>query len=101
MVPESPPQVQPFPARAEPGAPDAFPRLLELLSAGPGVVRAQGLKGAARGYVLSRLHRSLGAPLVCVAADEESAEHLAADLAFFLGGRGPPERPNVVLMPAD
>ena len=85
----------------EPAAPDAFPRLVELLSAGPGVVRTQGLKGAARGYALARLHRALKAPLLCVAVDEESAEHLAADLAFFLGGRGPPERPNVVWMPAD
>ena len=51
--------------------------------------------------MLSRLHRALEAPLVCVAADEAAAEHLAADLAFFLGGRGAPERPNVVVMPAD
>src|SRR3954471_2728877 len=102
MVPETPqPPSPPFPARAQAGAPDAFPRLVELLSAGPGVVRAQGLKGSARGYVLARLHRALAAPLVCVTADEESAEHLAADLAFFLGGRGAPERPNVLVMPAD
>src|ERR1043165_2498337 len=85
----------------EPAATDAFPKLVELLSAGPGVVRTQGLKGAARGYALARLHRALKAPLVCVAVDEESAEHLAADLAFFLGGRGAPDRPNVLVMPAD
>ncbi|HYV46829.1 MAG TPA: transcription-repair coupling factor [Myxococcaceae bacterium] len=99
MVSEAPPP--PFPARADAGDPDAFPRLAELVSAGPGALRAQGLKGAARGYVLARLHRTLGVPLVCVAVDEEAAEHLAADLAFFLGGRGAPERPNVLVMPAD
>ncbi|HVE83674.1 MAG TPA: hypothetical protein VND93_12525 [Myxococcales bacterium] len=65
------------------------------------MVRTQGLKGAARGYVLARLHRALQAPLLCVAVDEESAEQLAADLAFFLGGKGAPERPHVVVMPAD
>jgi transcription-repair coupling factor (superfamily II helicase) len=88
------------PPRAEADAADPFPRLLEGLDRS-GRVRTQNLKGAARGYVLARLARTLQAPLVCVTADDEGAEQLASDLAFFLGGEGPPDRPNVVRMPAD
>src|SRR4051812_35104795 len=79
---------------------DPFARAVELLrgrGTGRGVrVRTQNLKGAARGYVLSRLQRALKVPLVCVAQDEEEAERLANDLAFFLGGVGSLEKPNVV-----
>jgi len=64
-------------------------------------VRAVGLAGAARGWVLSRLSKALRAPLVCVTADEESADLLAGDLAFFLGGEGAPLAPNVVRLPAE
>ncbi|MFZ5469010.1 MAG: transcription-repair coupling factor [Myxococcota bacterium] len=64
-------------------------------------VRTQGLKGAARGYVLSRLSKRLKAPLVCITADEDQADQLAADLAFFLGGEGTPLSPRVLRLPAD
>src|SRR6516164_7129076 len=68
----------------------------------PGVrVRTTGLQGAARGHVLSRLSRELRAPLVCITPDEDSAEQLAADLAFFLGGPGSLVQPNVVQLPGD
>jgi transcription-repair coupling factor (superfamily II helicase) len=68
----------------------------------PGVrVRTTGLQGAARGHVLSRLSRELRTPLVCITADEDSAEQLAADLAFFLGGPGSLVEPNVLQLPGD
>ena len=89
-----------LPPHAEPAAADAVPQLLERLRA-PGVVRTQNLKGAARGYALSGLHRGLSTPLICVAVDEEAVEHLASDLAFFLGGKGTAERPNVIVLPGD
>src|SRR5690349_10511944 len=63
-------------------------------------VRAEGLKGASRGYVLARLARKLGSRLVCVTADDESAEHLASDLAFFLG-EGTPDSPTVLHLPCE
>jgi len=87
------------PAEAPSGA-NAFTRLLDALK-GERKARTQGLKGAARGYVLARVARQLGAPLVCVAADEDEADHLAADLAFFLGGAGTLLDPNVLRLPAD
>ena len=79
---------------------DPVARVLELLRDGSHV-RTQGLQGAARGYVLARLHRSLKAPLVCIAPDEEAADALAHDLAFFLGGKGTPREPRVLRLPAD
>ncbi|MBJ6761381.1 transcription-repair coupling factor [Myxococcaceae bacterium JPH2] len=79
---------------------DSFTKLLEGLRPGRRV-RTQGLKGAARGHLLARLHRELRAPLVCVAADEESADALAHDLAFFLGGSGTLLAPEVLRLPAD
>ncbi|MBX5484433.1 MAG: transcription-repair coupling factor [Myxococcaceae bacterium] len=84
----------------DPGA-DPITRAVEILRASPTRVRAQNLKGGARGYVLSRLHRALKAPIVAVAQDEEEAEKLAHDLAFFLGGEGTPDQPNVVRIPGD
>ncbi len=75
-------------------------QVLERLQPGRRV-RTQGLHGAARGYTLARLSRTLKAPLVCVAADEEAADALAADLAFFLGGSGTPLAPRVLRLPAD
>ncbi|NTX61206.1 transcription-repair coupling factor [Myxococcus sp. CA051A] len=90
---------------AQPGgvplvAGDTFARLLAELRPGHRA-RTQGLKGSARGHVLARLHREARAPLVCVAADEEAADALAADLAFFLGGTGTLLRPSVLRLPAD
>ncbi|WNG33708.1 transcription-repair coupling factor [Archangium violaceum] len=86
--------------RAPPVTGDPFARVLELLRAGQRV-RTQGLQGAARGHALARLTHTLKAPLVCIAPDEESADALAHDLAFFLGGRGTPREPHVLRLPAD
>ncbi len=59
------------------------------------------MQGAARGHVLARLSRELRTPLLCITADEDSAEQLAADLAFFLGGPGSLVEPNVLQLPGD
>ncbi len=75
-------------------------RVLELLRTSQRV-RTQGLQGSARGHVLARLERSLKSPLVCVAVDEEAADALASDLAFFLGGSGTSQEPGVLRLPAD
>ncbi|MCY1074457.1 transcription-repair coupling factor [Archangium lansingense] len=83
-----------------PVAGDPFARVQELLRPGQRV-RTQGLQGAARGYALARLTRGLKAPLVCIATDEEAADALASDLAFFLGGKGGPREPHVLRLPAD
>ncbi|MCP3103096.1 transcription-repair coupling factor [Myxococcus sp. K15C18031901] len=83
-----------------PGTDDAFARLVRELAVGRRA-RTQGLKGAARAYVLARLHHEARAPLVCVAPDEEAADALAADLAFFLGGTGTLLTPGVLRLPAD
>ncbi|RYZ45780.1 MAG: transcription-repair coupling factor, partial [Myxococcaceae bacterium] len=89
----------PWPGGAPPSG-DAFARLLSSLHVGRRT-RTQGVKGAARGHLLARLHRSLRAPLVCVAVDEEAADALAHDLAFFLGGTGSLLEPRVLRLPAD
>ncbi|XXF79093.1 transcription-repair coupling factor [Myxococcaceae bacterium GXIMD 01537] len=85
---------------APPVGADPLARVLERLAPGRRV-RTQGLAGSARGHVLARLHRELEAPLVCVAVDEESADALASDLAFFLGGPGTVLDPRVLRLPAD
>src|SRR5262245_11273244 len=64
-------------------------------------VRTTGLQGAARGHVLARLSRELRTPLLCITADEDWAEQLASDLAFFLGGPGSLVEPNVLQRPGD
>jgi len=83
-----------------PAVGDPFAQALERLQPGARV-RTQGVHGAARGYVLARLSRGLQAPLVCVAVDEEAADALANDLAFFLGGNGTLLEPRVLRLPAD
>ncbi len=55
-------------------------------------VRTTGLAGAARAWVLSRVSREHDAPLVCVTVDEDAADVLAAELAFFLGGEAQVKR---------
>jgi transcription-repair coupling factor (superfamily II helicase) len=85
---------------APPRGGDPFAQLREQLQPGRRV-RTQGLQGAARGHALARLSRDLKAPLVCVAVDEEAADSLAHDLAFFLGGNGSPLEPRVLRLPAD
>lgn len=67
----------------------------------PGVVTTQGLRGAARAYLLRRLHDALKAPLVCIAPDEEQADRLASDLGFFFGGAGTLSTPRVLRLPGD
>ncbi|HEY0881429.1 MAG TPA: transcription-repair coupling factor, partial [Archangium sp.] len=79
---------------------DGFASLLQGLDPGRRV-RTVGLTGGARAWVLSRLVRGLETPLVCVTPDEDSADVLARDLAFFLGGEGTRLAPNVVRLPAD
>ena len=64
-------------------------------------MRTVGLAGAARAWVLSRVAQRLDAPLICVTPDEDSADTLAGDLAFFLGGDGTRLAPTVVRLPAD
>lgn len=83
-----------------PAAGDPFAQALERLQPGARV-RTQGVQGAARGYVLARLSHTLKVPLVCVAVDEEAADALAHDLAFFLGGNGTLLEPRVLRLPAD
>ncbi len=79
---------------------DGFEQLTGTLAPGRRV-RTVGLSGAARAWVLSRLSRELKAPLVCVTPDEDSADLLAGDLAFFLGGEGTRLEPTVVRLPAE
>ncbi len=79
---------------------DAFATLAQSLVSG-GRVRTVGVSGSARAWVLSRLQRSLKVPLVCVTPDEDSADQLAGDLAFFLGGEGTKLAPRVLRLPAD
>ncbi|MHB8877394.1 MAG: transcription-repair coupling factor [Myxococcaceae bacterium] len=79
---------------------DPLERLVEALGASR-VARTQGLSGAARAWVLSRLSKRLSSPLVCVATDEDAADHLASDLAFFLGGSGSAVKPRVLRLPSD
>ena len=79
---------------------EAFAALHHQLAPGRRV-RTVGLSGAARAWVLSRLARRLDAPLICVTADDDTADALASDLAFFLGGEGTRLNPTVVRLPSD
>lgn len=79
---------------------DVFSTLREHLSVGRRV-RTVGLSGAARAWVLARLHEQLGVPLMCVCVDEDAADALADDLAFFLGGSGSLLEPRMLRLPAD
>ena len=97
----SEPHASPSPPTPEvPPAADPLGQVRAQLRPGTRV-RTTGLQGAARGHVLARLSRELRAPLVCITADEDSAEQLAADLAFFLGGSGSLVEPNVLQLPGD
>ncbi len=79
---------------------DGFAALIADLAPGRRV-RTVGLSGAARAWVLSRVARHHDAPLVCVTPDEDTADALAGDLAFFLGGEGTRLSPTVLRLPAD
>ncbi|MFO0594047.1 MAG: transcription-repair coupling factor [Myxococcaceae bacterium] len=59
-----------------------------------------GLTGSPRAWVLSRVQAALKVPLVCVTADDDAADLLAADLSFFFG-EGTGLAPTVVRLPAD
>ena len=63
--------------------------------------QTHGLAGAGRGYVLAQAAQGLRVPLVCVTPDEDSADVLAQDLAFFLGGVGTLAEPCVLRLPGD
>ncbi|MBX7116477.1 MAG: transcription-repair coupling factor [Myxococcaceae bacterium] len=78
------------------------PSLSTLLERAPfETARAVGLTGAARGHVLSQLHRAQGWPLWCITVDEDEADALAQDLAFFLGGTGTQAEPHVLRLPTE
>ncbi len=79
----------------------ALGRLLERLRDGTGPVPVLGVKGGARGWVAAGIREALGSPLVVVAADEEAADRLAADLGFFLGGGTEGEERKVLRLPVD
>jgi len=79
---------------------DAFATLVSSLKPGTRV-RTVGLTGASRAWVLSRLQRKLKVPLVCITPDEDSADQLAGDLAFFMGGEGTKLEPGALRLPAD
>ncbi|MEW6486666.1 MAG: transcription-repair coupling factor [Thermodesulfobacteriota bacterium] len=64
-------------------------------------VRAQGLRGSSRAYLLARLLRERGAPALVLTATLTEARRFANELRFFLGA-GPPASPadaRVVLFP--
>ena len=99
----SEPQSTPFAALApSPGLPlrDALAQVRSALKRGTRV-RTQGLFGASRGYVLSHLTAGTNTPLLCLTPDDDSAEQLTADLAFFFGGRGSLVAPTVLHLPGD
>jgi transcription-repair coupling factor (superfamily II helicase) len=75
-------------------------RLAEVLRA-QGHARTAGIRGGARGHVLAQVTAKLGLPLLCITADEDRAQELERDLAFFFGGGGTLEKPRVLRLPAD
>jgi transcription-repair coupling factor (superfamily II helicase) len=92
--------VSPPTSEVVPPAADPLGQVRAQLRPG-GRLRTTGLQGAARGHVLARLSRELKTPLVCLTADEDAAEQLASDLAFFLGGPGSLVSPTVLQVPGD
>jgi len=80
-------------------SPDSVAALAQALAPGR-PAHALGLTGAACGWALFRLSTSLRAPLVCVTADEESADALADDVAFFFGA-GTRLSPSVLRLPVE
>ncbi len=82
-----------------PASPPLSARLFRRLAPGHRVPTT-GLHGAARGYVLAQL-LGKGGKVACITADDDAAEALALDLAFFLGGRGASTEPRVMYLPED
>jgi transcription-repair coupling factor (superfamily II helicase) len=85
---------------ATPGTEGALELLRKTLAEGRRASISQ-VRGAMRGWILARALRAEWGPVVAVAADEESADALAADLAFFLGGAGTRQAPKVLRLPGD
>ncbi|MFN0063724.1 MAG: transcription-repair coupling factor, partial [Myxococcaceae bacterium] len=100
MTASSTPQNVLFAATPAVPTSDAFAALVRALVPEKRV-QTQGVKGAARGYVLAKLSRSLKAPLICVTEDEEGADQLAGDLSLFFGGEGSLLEPCVLRLPGD
>ncbi|MCL2178212.1 MAG: transcription-repair coupling factor [Proteobacteria bacterium] len=63
-------------------------------------VHLSGLRGASRGLLLSQLCKTTQKPLLCITADEASAEQLTEDIAFFFGGTGTLAEPRILKYPA-
>jgi len=77
-----------------------WPELLKALAAGAADV--VGLSGAARGLAARQIVAAGKRTLLAVTPDEDEADLLARDLAFFLSsGRGEEEAPAVLRVPAD
>ncbi len=100
----------PFEVQSDVGAPElpageaasAVDVLAGRLRSGERTVDVVGLSGSARGHLVRQLlGRGLG-PVVAVTADEEGADALARDLAFFLAGTtASTAAPAVLRLPAD
>ncbi len=77
--------------------------LLAALAAG-GPVRAQGLRGSSRAYLLARVLTRRARPLLVLTPTLTEARRFAAELQFFLGDAPPkdalPWDPGVVVYPA-
>lgn len=73
-------------------APDRsiFDSLCAHLDQGDSRITFTGAAGAERAYMISRLSRRLGRPLVVVAPDTGEAETLVQDLSFFSDPQTPP-----------
>ncbi len=59
--------------------------VLQALDAGSSPVLASGLGAAARAHMAAAVRRALGAPLVCICPDDQSAETMQRDLEALLG----------------
>ncbi|MBI5440437.1 MAG: transcription-repair coupling factor [Deltaproteobacteria bacterium] len=83
---------------------DGFRALAEALRAREPGLRAEGLRGSSRAYVLARVLRELGRSALVLTSTLTEARTFAKELAFFLGsaprGTQLPWDPAVVLFPA-
>jgi len=86
-----------------PALSDARKRVRAALASSPRV-DVTGLTGAARGLVVQDLLAAgpgRARTVLCVAVDEEEAEHLAKDVAFFLGASAVLRVPADAVLPYD
>ena len=81
----------------------ALERLEQRLAGvkGGGAWPVVGVGAGARGFVGARLARTLGRSILAVAADEDAADRLAADLSFFLPPPADGAERAVVRVPVD